>query len=64
MAKKQFLDADGLNELVKHIPQITAGNNVTLVPNKDEPNKITINSDWNQSLFTFATKSEIERLFD
>ena len=61
MAKKQFLDYEGLTELVKHIPILQAGNNVKIVSAEGEPNKITISSETN---IEFANITDIDLLFD
>ena len=48
MAKKQFLDEAGLSVFLDGvkglIPQLEAGDNITLTPDEDKPNKITISS--------------------
>lgn len=44
MAKKQFLDITGLRTVVNRIPKIEAGDNIDIITNETEPNKITISS--------------------
>lgn len=48
MAKKQFLDETGLSAFLDGvkglIPQLVEGDNITLTPDEEKPNKITISS--------------------
>lgn len=59
MAKPIYLDKTGLDELVKHIPQIVAGDNVTITPDPQKPNKITISNS-----FEYAEESDILAIFN
>lgn len=61
MAKQQFLDRKGLEELVKHIPQIIPGDNITITPDIDKTNKIIISS--NGTDIDFATITDINAIF-
>lgn len=63
MAKKQFLDQAGLEELVNHIPVIVAGDNITITPDETKTNKVTISSKCDQSSLDCATNAEIGLLF-
>lgn len=45
MAEINYVGQEALEALVAHIPQLVEGDNITLTPDENQPNKITISNE-------------------
>lgn len=58
MAVVKYLGQEALEQIVKEVPQLIAGDNISVTPDETEPNKMTISMS-----IDLAEKSDIEELF-